>query len=76
MSAKAIREASGKDLINRHLNQNGGAAKCRFASVDENTNWTDLIAANPWLETTVSRDIFFLYINKIRLNRNSFMYIE
>lgn len=54
MSAKAIREASGKDLLNRHLDQSSAAAKCRFASVDETTNWTDLVAANTWLETTVS----------------------
>lgn len=54
MSAKAIREASGKDLINKNLIQSGGAAKCRFASVDETTNWDNLVATHPWLETTVS----------------------
>lgn len=52
MSAKAIREATGKDLINRHLTGEHGAAKCRFASFDESTKWTELVADHPWLETT------------------------
>lgn len=54
MSAKAIREATGKDIINRHLAASGehGAAKCRFASVDETTQWPQLVADHPWLETT------------------------
>ncbi|XP_065090279.1 ATP-citrate synthase isoform X2 [Ochlerotatus camptorhynchus] len=52
MSAKAIREATGKDIINRHLVGEHGAAKCRFASVDESTQWTQLVADHPWLETT------------------------
>lgn len=54
MSAKAIREATGKDIINRHLAGSGdhGAAKCRFASVDESTQWTQLVADHPWLETS------------------------
>lgn len=54
MSAKAIREASGKDLLNRLLDSTSGAAKCRFASVNENTQWNQLLVDNPWLETTVS----------------------
>lgn len=52
MSAKAIREATGKDIINRHLTGDHGAAKCRFASVDESTQWTQLVADHPWLETS------------------------
>lgn len=52
MSAKAIREATGKDIINRHLVGEHGAAKCRFASVDESTQWSQLVADHPWLETT------------------------
>lgn len=52
MSAKAIFEASGKNLLNNHLDIKGAAAKCRFASVNETTNWTTLVADNPWLETT------------------------
>lgn len=51
MSAKAIREATGKDLINRHLASETAAVKCRFAAVDPNTKFTDLIDANPWLKT-------------------------
>lgn len=51
MSAKAVREATGKDLINRHLATDTAAAKCRFASVDPNTRFADLVDTNPWLKT-------------------------
>lgn len=54
MSAKAIREATGKDILNRFLEGGSGAAKCRFASLDENTQWSQLVVDHPWLETTVS----------------------
>ena len=53
MSAKAIREATGKDIINRHL-VDDAAAKCRFAVVNEETNWQQLANDNPWLESSVS----------------------
>lgn len=51
MSAKAIREATGKDLINRKLGSGTTAAKCRFVSIDESTNWSHLVAENPWLSS-------------------------
>lgn len=51
MSAKAIREATGKDLINRHLVSGTGAAKCRFASISAETDWSQLVQDNPWLKT-------------------------
>ncbi|KAL1115806.1 hypothetical protein AAG570_006096 [Ranatra chinensis] len=52
MSAKAIREATGKDLINRHLSPRSAATvKSKFASVDVTTKWEDLVEQNPWLET-------------------------
>ncbi|XP_043280859.1 ATP-citrate synthase [Venturia canescens] len=51
MSAKAIREATGKDLINRKLTVGTNAAKCRFVAIDENTNWTTIVADHPWLKT-------------------------
>lgn len=54
MSAKAIREATGKDILNRHLGNVAGAAPCKFASVTSETNWNELVQQNPWLETTVS----------------------
>lgn len=54
MSAKAIREATGKDILNRLLNKTAGAATSRFASVNSETNWDDLVATNPWLTSTVS----------------------
>lgn len=50
MSAKAIREATGKDILNRHLSGDSQAAKCCFASVDETTDWNQLFASNPWLQ--------------------------
>ncbi|KAG8235731.1 hypothetical protein J437_LFUL016366, partial [Ladona fulva] len=50
MSAKAIREATGKNLLNRHLHSAGAPlSSCLFASVDESTNWTTLVAEHPWL---------------------------
>lgn len=53
MSAKAIREASGKDILNRLLDCDSGAAKCQFAAVNSETNWEHLRTSHPWLETTV-----------------------
>lgn len=53
MSAKAIREATGKDILNRFLVNGAGAAHCRFASVNETTKWDQLLVENPWLQTTV-----------------------
>lgn len=54
MSAKAIREATGKDLLNRFLDGSSGAAKARFASVNEDTQWEQLVIDHPWLNDTVS----------------------
>ncbi|KAF5292657.1 hypothetical protein FQR65_LT11209 [Abscondita terminalis] len=51
MSAKAIREASGKDLINRHLSKDTAVAKCRFVAVDQQTDLVDLVDSHPWLKT-------------------------
>lgn len=52
MSAKAIREATGKGLINKNLkSSNLAVAKSRFAVVTEETNWVDLVSENPWLKT-------------------------
>lgn len=61
MSAKAIREATGKELINKYLEGGNevGVAKSRFASITETTDWSQLLADNPWLETTVSRSLKF-----------------
>lgn len=51
MSAKAISEATGKDIINRNLSTGTAAAKCRYATVNAETKWVDLVAENPWLQT-------------------------
>lgn len=53
MSAKAIREATGKDILNRLLDSSSGAAKSQFATVNSDTNWDQLRLSHPWLETTV-----------------------
>ncbi|XP_033253301.1 ATP-citrate synthase-like isoform X3 [Drosophila miranda] len=53
MSAKAITEATGKDILNRHLNAHGaGAATCPFATVNADTDWSKLSVDQPWLLTT------------------------
>ncbi|CAG9854459.1 unnamed protein product [Phyllotreta striolata] len=51
MSAKAVREATGKQLINKHLGGNTAFTQCRFASVDPDTKFSQLVADNPWLKT-------------------------
>ncbi|XP_076039811.1 ATP-citrate synthase [Oratosquilla oratoria] len=50
MSAKAIQEATGKRLLNENLPK-GTFASCRFASVHEGTDWSQLAQENPWLLT-------------------------
>lgn len=50
MSAKAIREVTGKTLLNNNL-PSGVCATCRFASVCQDTEWEDLVNNNPWLKT-------------------------
>lgn len=77
MSAKAISEATGKDIINRNLAPLTSAVKCRFASINENTKWEDLLLDNPWLKSEVLILILFfiaiikyVIIYKLRNNLN------
>lgn len=49
MSAKAISEAKGKELLNKCLKDE--AVKNRVATVDENVCWDVLIQDHPWLKT-------------------------
>lgn len=70
MSARAIWEATGKDLINRNLNYSNGVAKCRFAVYDQSVSWSQLVQQEPWLETEVSA--VYLSIKTIR-QKNSLM---
>lgn len=49
MAAKAITEATGKDLINRKLAHGTKAAKCQFVTITETTKWDDIEVDNPWL---------------------------
>ncbi|KAG8179762.1 hypothetical protein JTE90_022938 [Oedothorax gibbosus] len=46
MSAKAISEATGKGLLNRHL---ANAVKSRVVTIDANTDWQKVVEDNPWL---------------------------
>nr|CAD7407331.1 unnamed protein product [Timema poppensis] len=50
MSAKAISEATGKDLINRHV-EVGGLIASRFVSINEKTDWHQIVIDHPWLKT-------------------------
>ncbi|XP_072022744.1 ATP-citrate synthase-like [Amphiura filiformis] len=50
MSAKAINEVTGKNLLQKHLKY-GGTAENRVAVVTEGVNWDELTAQNPWLLT-------------------------
>ncbi|XP_044741718.1 ATP-citrate synthase [Chrysoperla carnea] len=55
MSAKAIREVTAKDLLNRHLASKGApsnVAKARFVAVDESTNLNELARDHDWLTKT------------------------
>ncbi|CAI9728171.1 ATP-citrate synthase isoform X2 [Octopus vulgaris] len=47
MSAKAISEAKGKELLNRHLKDE--AAKNRVVTITEDTNWDEVEQNNRWL---------------------------
>lgn len=60
MSTKAIYEAAGKQLLNRFLGS--VAAECRCVNVDANSNWTELVGNNRWLETEVLLDICSLVV--------------
>lgn len=51
MSSKAISEATGKDLINRHLPAGTAVATCRLVTVQEDTDWDEILAKNLWLTT-------------------------
>ena len=52
MSAKAIREATGKKILNNALKGLPVYAPSRFASIDASTDWNTLIRQEPWLETS------------------------
>ena len=58
MSAKAIREVTGKNLLNKCL-ESGVAATAKFASVDASTDWDALLQDNPWLKTEVNWRLVF-----------------
>ncbi|CAH4034477.1 ATP-citrate synthase [Pieris brassicae] len=49
MSSKAIYEAQGKDLINRHIPTGTALVPCRYAVFEKGTIWEDELGKNPWL---------------------------
>ena len=51
MSAKAISEAKGKELLNKFLE--GTAMINKVATVKGDVNWNQLVADNPWLNEQV-----------------------
>jgi len=51
MSAKAISEAKGKEILNNNLKD--VASKNRFAIVTEDVSWEKLILEQPWLQSDV-----------------------
>ena len=60
MSAKAIREATGKTLLSNGL-ASGVAVSARFAVVTPDTNWEELELKQPWLKTEVGAVFVFIY---------------
>lgn len=52
MSAKAIREATGKAILNKALEKCPQFSPCRFVPVDENNLNDSLLNGNPWLAST------------------------
>lgn len=52
MSARAISEATGKRLLNQHLDC-PAAAPCNFATVTDVSQWNDVLAQNPWMQSQV-----------------------
>ncbi|ODM94853.1 ATP-citrate synthase [Orchesella cincta] len=52
MSAKAIREATGKRILNNFLADQPYFAQCKFASVDVDNSLDRAVNENPWLTNT------------------------
>ena len=53
MSAKAMREASGKAMLGRALASSATSMSARFAVFTAESSWTEVVANNPWLLTEV-----------------------
>ena len=51
MSAKAIREAKGKQLLSKYLSSVISPIKVASYSTEPATSWDALVTANPWLLT-------------------------
>ncbi|CAG5017506.1 unnamed protein product [Parnassius apollo] len=49
MASKAIYEATGKDIITRHIAPGTALVPCRIAVFEQDTVWEDEIGKNPWI---------------------------
>lgn len=49
MSAKAIREAKGKQLLSKHLSS--VIQPIQLATFDSSSSWDDLVSTHSWLST-------------------------
>lgn len=60
MARKKIREYDSKRLLKTHIARMAGLQlPINVAQVKENTNFAELIAANPWLAQVSMRSIIF-----------------
>jgi len=64
MSAKAIREADGKHLLNKFLIP-GAAVKSNVAVVTADTDWTSLAQEHPWLLSEVCSIRHLTFLQKL-----------
>jgi hypothetical protein len=64
MSAKAVSEYTGKELLYRELNVNG-LVKLEAIQLSEETNFDDAIANSQWVK---SEGVGFPFFNLILLN--------
>lgn len=60
MSAKAIREAAGKDLLRKFV-KSKKLAETPCAVINEETKWSELTEKHPWLLTQVCGTLYEVY---------------
>lgn len=54
MSAKAVTEATAKNLLSKHLKTPQLKNRFKFVSVKGTSDWAEIIQSNVWLSTEVS----------------------
>jgi len=72
MSAKAIREAAGKNLLNKFLDS-GVAVKSYFATVTADTDWYSLQQEHPWLLSQVCSSYIYTVFARCTQTKSLFM---